>query len=93
VREICKHGLNGRIRNPGPNGYLRLNFTNEYVSRTVFCDVGHLSQSMYLAATGLGLGACTTYALNHSLAEEFLGLDGVDESFLSLSMVGVPQIL
>jgi SagB-type dehydrogenase family enzyme len=63
-------------------------YRHEYVSRTIFCDVGHLSQSMYLAATGLGLGACTTYALNHSLAEEFIGLDGVDESFLSLSMVG-----
>jgi SagB-type dehydrogenase family enzyme len=66
-------------------------YRHEYVSRTIFCDVGHLSQSMYLAATGLGLGACTTYALNHSLAERFLGLDGVDESFLSLSMVGVPR--
>jgi len=63
-------------------------YRHEYVSRTIFCDVGHLSQSMYLAATGMGLGACTTYALNHSLAERFMGLDGVSESFLSLSMVG-----
>ena len=67
-------------------------YRHEYVSRTVFCDVGHLSQSMYVAATGLGLGACTTYALNHSLAEKFLGLDGVDEAFLSLGMVGVPRV-
>jgi SagB-type dehydrogenase family enzyme len=67
-------------------------YRHEYVSRTIFCDVGHLSQSMYVAAAGLGLGACTTYAMNHSPAEEFLGVDGLDESCLSLSMVGRPNL-
>lgn len=68
-------------------------YRHDYVMRAVFFDVGHLSQSMYVSATGLGLGACTTYALNHTLAERFIGIDGVDESFLALSMVGVPRLL
>lgn len=66
-------------------------YRHDYSLRTVFCDVGHLSQNVYLVAQSLGLGACTTYALNHSLAERFIGLDGVDESFLCLSMVGWKQ--
>ncbi|MDE2490360.1 MAG: SagB family peptide dehydrogenase [Elusimicrobia bacterium] len=63
-------------------------YRHEYVSRSVFCDVGHLSQSLYLSANALGLGACTTYALDHSRAESFLGVDGIDESFVALSVVG-----
>jgi hypothetical protein len=37
-------------------------YRHEYVSRTVFCDVGHLSRSLYVSANALHLGACTTYA-------------------------------
>ncbi|MBI4349182.1 MAG: SagB family peptide dehydrogenase [Elusimicrobia bacterium] len=65
-------------------------YRHDYALRTVFCDVGHLSQNLYVAAQGLGWGACTTYALNHSLAEGLLGLDGAREPFLALSMVGRP---
>ncbi|MDE2489267.1 MAG: SagB/ThcOx family dehydrogenase [Elusimicrobia bacterium] len=68
-------------------------YRHEYVSRTVFCDVGHLSQSLYVSANALNLGACTTYALSHSAAESCLDIDGVDESFLTLSVVGRPRVL
>lgn len=63
-------------------------YRNDYALRTVFCDVGHLSQSLYLAAQSLGWGACTTYALDHSRAERLLGVDGTAEPFLALSMAG-----
>lgn len=63
-------------------------YRHDYALRSVFCDVGHLSQNLYLAARGLGLGACTTYALDHSLAERLLRVDPVREPFLALSMVG-----
>ena len=66
-------------------------YRHDYSLRTIFCDVGHLSQTLYLAAQDRGLGACTTYALNHTLAEQLLNIDGIDESFLSLSMVGHPS--
>ncbi len=65
-------------------------YRSDYALRALFFDAGHLSQSLYAAAQSLGWGACTTYALNHSLAEGLLGVDGVDEPFLALSMAGAP---
>lgn len=59
--------------------------------RSVFMDAGHVAQSVYVAAQSLGLGACATHALRHDKAEEFLGIDGVRESFLYMVMLGRPQ--
>ncbi|HEY6029410.1 MAG TPA: putative peptide maturation dehydrogenase, partial [Gaiellaceae bacterium] len=39
-------------------------------------DAGHLSQTLYLVATELGLGAFVTAAINAALIDERLGLDG-----------------
>lgn len=61
--------------------------------RSIFIDAGHISQSIYLAAGSLGLGACATHALRHDLAEQFLAIDGVSESFLHMLMVGCARKL
>lgn len=65
-------------------------YRHAFALRTVFGDVGHLSQSLHVAATAMGLGAATTYTLDHSRAERFLKIDGVGEVFLAASALGRP---
>ncbi|REN05223.1 putative peptide maturation dehydrogenase, partial [Mycobacterium tuberculosis] len=43
--------------------------------RALLLDVGHLSQAFYTAATGRGLGAFVTSAINEVDIETSLGLD------------------
>ena len=66
-------------------------YRHDFALRAVFGDAGHLSQSLHVAAAGLGLGAASTYALDHSRAEEFLGVDSAAEPFVCLSVVGIPR--
>lgn len=66
-------------------------YRHDYFLRSVLMDAGHMSQSVYLAAKSLGLGACATHALRHDIAETFLGIDGIRESFLLLVMFGWSQ--
>jgi putative peptide maturation dehydrogenase len=44
----------------------------------ILMDAAHLSQTLYLVAAELGLGAFVTIAINGRDIEERLGLDGVD---------------
>ena len=60
--------------------------------RTVLADVGHLAQTLCLAATHLRLGAFCTMALKDSLIENDLRLNGYDEAPLYITGVGVPAI-
>lgn len=53
-------------------------------------DVGHLSQTVYLLCTDLGLGACITGAINDANIDEELGLDGIREGALAVIACGVP---
>ena len=46
--------------------------------KVVQLDAGHLSQTFYLAATELGLGAFVTGAINDACGERLFGLDGLD---------------
>jgi len=57
--------------------------------RALILDVGHLSQTMYLAATELGLAAFITAAINEVDIEEALGLDPLEEGPLAVSGFGV----
>ncbi|WP_204017615.1 SagB/ThcOx family dehydrogenase [Sphaerimonospora thailandensis] len=59
--------------------------------RTLFMDLGHLSQTAYLVATALGLGAFFTAATRDEAIEEVLGLTWEEEIFLGLTGVGVPD--
>jgi|KBSSwiStaDraftv2_1062776.scaffolds.fasta_scaffold10694_3 putative peptide maturation dehydrogenase len=52
-------------------------------------DAGHLSQTLYLVAAELGLGAFVTAAVNGANIEERLGLDGTREGVLAACGCGV----
>lgn len=54
-------------------------------------DAGHLSQTLYLVCTELGLGAFVTAYVNDRNIEDRLGLDGVSEGVLALCGCGIPS--
>jgi putative peptide maturation dehydrogenase len=53
-------------------------------------DAAHLSQTLYLVATELGLGAFITAAINNVDIEERLGIDGYREGALAVCGFGRP---
>jgi putative peptide maturation dehydrogenase len=53
-------------------------------------DAAHLSQTLYLVATELGLGAFVTAAVNNADVEEQLGLDGYRQGVLAVCGFGKP---
>lgn len=56
--------------------------------RAVTLDAGHLSQTLYLAATELGLAAFITAAINEADIEQALGLDPMQEGVLAVCGFG-----
>lgn len=52
--------------------------------RVVHLDVGHLSQTMYLSATELGLGCFVTAAINDQAVDEALSLAPLREATIAL---------
>jgi SagB-type dehydrogenase family enzyme len=58
--------------------------------RYVYLDAGHMAQNLALAATSLGLGNCHVGALFDDEVNDILGLDGINESVLYMSVVGHP---
>ncbi len=52
--------------------------------RVVHLDVGHLSQTMYLSAADLGLGAFVTAAINDHAVEQALGLQTLKEGAIAI---------
>lgn len=56
--------------------------------RAVILDAGHLSQTLYLAATERGLAAFITAAVNERDIEEIFGLDPMLEGVLAVSGFG-----
>jgi putative peptide maturation dehydrogenase len=57
--------------------------------RALILDVGHLSQTMYLAATELGLAAFITAAINEIDIEQAFGLDPLEEGPLAVTGFGI----
>lgn len=57
--------------------------------RALILDVGHLSQTLYLAATELGLGAFVTAAINEVDIEQAFGLDPLEEGPLAVCGFGL----
>jgi SagB-type dehydrogenase family enzyme len=58
--------------------------------RVVLLDAGHLGQTFCLTATRLGLAPFTTAALKDTLIERDLGIDGISESVLYVTGIGMP---
>jgi putative peptide maturation dehydrogenase len=63
---------------------------HERAYTTLLLDAGHLSQTLYLVATELGLGAFVTAAMNGANVEERLGLDPLEEGAIAICACGVP---
>jgi len=57
--------------------------------RALILDVGHISQTQYLAATELGLAAFITAAINEVDIEQAFGLDALEESPLAVTGFGI----
>ena len=55
----------------------------------ILMDAAHLSQTLYLVATQLGLGAFVTIAINSRDIEEHLGLDGIGEGVVAMMGCGI----
>ena len=59
--------------------------------RYVYIEAGHVAQNLALAATSVGLGSCQIGAFFDNEVNQMLGVDGVKESVLYLSVVGYPE--
>ncbi len=58
--------------------------------RYVYLDAGHIGHSLALSAVSLGLGSCQVGALFDDDVNSILGVDGVEESVVYMSVVGHP---
>ena len=58
--------------------------------RYIYMDAGHVAQNVALAAVSLGLGSCQIAALYDNEANAVLGVDGLDESTIYMTVVGRP---
>lgn len=56
--------------------------------RYIYLDAGHIAQNLALAATSLGLGTCQIGALYDDEVNALIGLDGIGESVIYMSVVG-----
>lgn len=59
--------------------------------RYVYLDAGHIAQNLALAAVALGLGSCQIGALYDDEVNALIGVDGVRESVVYMSVVGKPS--
>lgn len=59
--------------------------------RYIYLDAGHIAANLALAAVALGLGSCQVAALYDDEANALLGVDGVNEGTLYMTVVGRPQ--
>jgi len=57
----------------------------------VFMDAAHLSQTLYLVCTEMGLGPFVTAAVNNADLDERLGLDGIGEGVIAVCGFGRPS--
>ena len=62
----------------------------ERAYRYVYLDAGHIAENLAVAAVSLGLGTCQIGALFDDEVNRLLEVDGVEESVVYLSVVGVP---
>lgn len=60
--------------------------------RYVYLDAGHIAQNLALSATSIGLGSCQIGAFFDDEINQIIGVDGIEESVLYLSVVGHPNL-
>lgn len=64
---------------------------HERAYRYVYLDAGHIGENLHLAATALGLGCCAVGAFFDDEVNAILGVDGLEETAVYLSVVGQPS--
>ncbi len=62
----------------------------ERAYRYIYLDAGHIGQNLALAATSIGLGTCQIGALFDDEVNQIIGVDGIEESVVYMSVVGRP---
>ncbi|MFJ4654374.1 SagB/ThcOx family dehydrogenase [Nocardia sp. NPDC088792] len=68
----------------------RWRYRSRRAYRDILIEVGHVSQTLLLTATAMGLGAVTATAVRDELVEQLIGCDGIAEPVLAVTAVGVP---
>lgn len=56
--------------------------------RYIYLDAGHMAQNLSLTATSLGLGCCSIGSMFDNEINEILGVDGIRESIIYMSVMG-----
>jgi len=59
--------------------------------RYIYLDAGHIAQTVAMAAVALGLGSCQIAALYDEEVNDLLGVDGIEETAIYLTVVGHPN--
>lgn len=59
--------------------------------RYIYLDAGHIGAQLSLAATSLGMGSCQIAAMFDDEVNALLGVDGVEEGVVYMSVVGHPS--
>lgn len=56
--------------------------------RVMMMDAGHVTENLYIACSGLGIGTCAIGACDPHLCDEIFGLDGKEEYMFYCAPVG-----
>jgi len=59
--------------------------------RYIYLDAGHIAENLALGAVSLNLASCQIAAMYDDEINRILDVDGITESILYLSVVGVPS--
>ena len=63
----------------------------ERAYRYIYLDAGHIAENLALSATSLNLGSCQIAAIFDDDVNNILNLDGITESAIYMSVVGMPN--
>ena len=58
--------------------------------RYIYLDAGHIAENLALSATSINLGTCQIAALYDDEVNKIIDVDGIKESTIYLSVVGIP---
>jgi len=65
-------------------------WTGQRAYRYIYLDAGHIAENLALSATSINLGTCQIAALYDDEVNQIIDIDGITESTIYLSVVGVP---
>ncbi|WP_333473468.1 SagB family peptide dehydrogenase [Lolliginicoccus lacisalsi] len=68
----------------------RWRFSTTRAYRDILIEAGHISQTVLLTATAMGLGSVTATAISDVLVEQIIGVDPMSEPVLAVTAIGYP---